>query len=235
MSDRILVVGASSGIGAHLSRVLSNSGATVFCLARRPLEEWEDVGLSKKIRLDISNSEELDAVFEKVFTKENFPQTVINCAGMGTGLLFMASKSNRWEETLDANFLHPLNVQNEFAKRASGYKVSLVSIIFSSLSTDVVVSGNSIYGAAKAALERAHQGMAFEYQKFGHLFYTLSPSLVTNTPMADSLGEKVTSDYQHHLIFSTINLEEVGNLVEYLVKKRPKSLSGTKIQLGGKR
>ena len=235
MSKRILVVGGSTGIGAYLSREFSSSGAKVFSVGRRPVDQWQDVGTSEKISLDISNSEDLANVIENTFNRENFPDCVINCVGLGVGLLFMSSNSLKWRDSLEANLLQPLNLQNEFAKRATAYQIPMVSIMFSSLATEVIQPGNSIYGASKAALARAHNGLAVEYQKFGHVFYTLSPSLMHETPMVESLPEKAKVDYQNHLVFNSIELHEIYAFVKFLVENRPKSMSGTEIQIGGTR
>lgn len=235
MPKRILVVGGSTGIGAYLSRELSNSGAKVFSVGRRPIDQWQDVGASEKISLDICNSEQLANIIEKKFNRENFPESVVNCVGLGGGQLFMSSNFLKWRDSLEVNLLQPLNLQNEFAKRATAYQIPLASIMFSSLATEVIQPGNSIYGSSKAALARAHRGMAVEYQKFGHVFYTLTPSLTHATPMADSLPEKVRVDYQNHMIFDFIELSEIYTLVKFLIENRPKSMSGTEIQIGGTR
>jgi NAD(P)-dependent dehydrogenase (short-subunit alcohol dehydrogenase family) len=235
MSKRILVVGGSTGIGAYLSREFSSAGAKVFSIGRRPEDQWQDVGTSEKISLDISNSEDLASVIENKFNRENFPDYVVNCVGLGGGQLFMSSNSLKWRDSLEANLLQPLNLQNEFAKKATAYQIPMVSIMFSSLATEVIQPGNSIYGASKAGLARAHKGMAVEYQKFGHVFYTLTPSLTRETPMAESLPEKARSDYQNHMIFDFIELHEIYALVKFLVENRPKSMSGTEIQIGGTR
>ena len=235
MPNRVLVVGGSSGIGAYLSREFSNSGAKVFSIGRRPSDEWQDVGESEKISLDISNLEDLANIIEDRFKRETFPDCVINCVGLGGGQLFMSSNSLRWKDSLDANLIQPLNLQNELIKKASAYQIPLASIMFSSLATEVIQPGNSIYGASKAALARAHNGMAVEYQKFGHVFYTLSPSLTNHTPMVENLSEKVRVEYENHLIFNTIALHEIYAIVNFLVENRPKSMSGTEIQIGGTR
>jgi NAD(P)-dependent dehydrogenase (short-subunit alcohol dehydrogenase family) len=235
MPKQILVVGGSTGIGAYLSREFSISGAKVFSVGRRPPDKWEDVGESEKISLDISNSEDLASLIENRFDRENFPVCVINCVGIGGGQLFISSNSLKWRDSLETNLLQPLNLQNEFTKQATAYQIPITSIMFSSLATEVTQPGNSIYGASKAALARAHKGMAVEYQKFGHVFYTLSPSLTRETPMVESLPEKAKLDYQNHLIFSSIELHEIYTLVKFLVGNRPKSMSGTEIKIGGTR
>jgi NAD(P)-dependent dehydrogenase (short-subunit alcohol dehydrogenase family) len=235
MSKRILVVGGSTGIGAYLSREFSISGAKVFSIGRRPADRWLDVGESEKILLDISNSKGLSSLLENKFDRDNFPDCVINCVGLGSGQLFMSSNSLRWQDSIEANLLQPLNLQNEFTKLATAYQSPMTSIMFSSLATEVIQPGNSIYGASKAALARAHKGMALEYKKFGHVFYTLSPSLLHETPMVESLSERAMADYQNHLIFSSIELHEIYALVQFLFENRPKSMSGTEIQIGGTR
>jgi len=235
MQRSVLVIGASTGIGAYLSCGLSEDGSTVYSMSRRPENEWENTGSSEKIRIDISDSANFNRVISQKFTQESFPRNIINCVGLGGGQLFMATNASRWREDFEANFLQPLNAQNELIKKASAYKIPLVSIMFSSLATEVIQTGNSLYGASKVALTRAHKGMALEYQKFGHLCYTLSPSLIENTPMADNLPENIRSSYQNHLIFDAINPDEILQLVKFLIDNRPKSLSGTTIQIGGTR
>jgi len=235
MTKRILVVGASSGIGAYLSKELSNSGERVFSVGRRPTEEWQDVGESEKIILDISDFVGLSSLLENKFNRGNFPDCVINCVGLGAGQIFMSSNSLNWRSSLETNLIQPLNLQNEFTKRATVYQIPITSIMFSSLATHVIQAGNSIYGGSKAALARTHKGMALEYKKFGHVFYTLSPSLIHETPMVANLPEKAMAGYQNHLIFNSIEIHEIYALVKFLIENRPKSMSGTEIQIGGTR
>jgi hypothetical protein len=53
--------------------------------------------------------------------------------------------------------------------------------------------------------------------------------------MVEKLSEKVKVDYENHLIFNTIDLHEIYAIVNFLVENRPKSMSGTEIQIGGTR
>jgi NAD(P)-dependent dehydrogenase (short-subunit alcohol dehydrogenase family) len=231
--NKILILGASTGIGAALARFFVKNGYDVHGCARREPENWEDVGTTTKIVCNASDSKEFKANVVDYFEKDNFPHIIINCIGVGGGELFMSLDYERFTKSISANLITPIYVQNELVKKASLLGVNLTSFMFSSLAVEVVQPGNSIYAGAKLGMSRLHKGMAVEYQKFGHLFYTLTLSLIEDTPMVRGLPDKFRIEYENRLMYSAVSVEELSKLITYLIENRPVSLSGTEIQVGG--
>ena len=230
---KILILGASTGIGAALARFFVKNGYDVHGCARREPKNWENVGAITKIICDASDSRDFKTNVLDYFGKENFPHTIINCIGVGGGELFMSLDHERFTKSISANLITPIYVQNELVKKASLFGVKLASFMFSSLAVEVVQPGNSIYAGAKSGMSRLHKGMAAEYQKFGHLFYTLNLSLIEDTPMVRGLPDKFRIEYENRLMYSAVSVEELSKLIAFLIEYRPESLSGTEIQVGG--
>lgn len=231
--SKVLILGASTGIGAALSRFLVKTGYEVHGCARREPENWEDVGTTTRIVCDASNTNEFKTKVVDYFGKDNFPHIIINCIGVGGGDLFMSLDHERFTKSITANLITPIFVQNELVRKASLLGIKLTSLMFSSLAVEVVQPGNSIYAGAKSGMSRLHKGMAVEYQKFGHLFYTLTLSLIEDTPMVRGLPDKFRVEYENRLMYSAVSFDELSKLVAYLIENRPVSLSGTEIQVGG--
>ena len=58
MNKSVLILGASTGIGAVLARFFVKAGYDVHGCARREPENWENVGTITKIVCDVSNSKD---------------------------------------------------------------------------------------------------------------------------------------------------------------------------------
>ena len=233
MTERILILGASTGIGAALADFSSRAGHEVFGCARRDSKNWEVAENITKIVADVSHPEEFRSIVLDYFGKDNFPQAIINCIGVGGGELLMSVDHARLTKSITSNLITPVYIQNELVKKASLLGIKVSSFMFSSLAVDVIQPGNSTYAASKLGMARLHKGMALEYQKFGHLFFTLVLSLIEGTPMVQGLPDKFRLEYENRLIYSSVPVEELSKLVGFLIENRPESLSGTEIQVGG--
>jgi NAD(P)-dependent dehydrogenase (short-subunit alcohol dehydrogenase family) len=233
MKKKALVLGASSGIGAAVSDFLDERGWEVVGIGGRELDKWVTSEAVKKDRIDLSDFSSFRSYLDQEFNNENFPNLVINTVGRSSSRPLIQCKSEDFEIVFSQNLNTPLVVQNEIVKQATLRKVTITSIMLSSMSTNVVMVGNSLYAAAKSALSRAHAGMALEYHRYGHVFYTISPSLVSESPMVLNLNTTARESYEKRLFFPAVSQEELNSFIDYLVTSRPKAISGTEIMFGG--
>ena len=81
------VTGASKGLGAHLSRMLADQGATVYGLARSTdtLETLRDhLGPAfHPVSCDVRTEEQVAAAFDRIDTEDGRLDVLINNAGLG--------------------------------------------------------------------------------------------------------------------------------------------------------
>ncbi|MEO0715342.1 MAG: SDR family NAD(P)-dependent oxidoreductase [Pseudomonadota bacterium] len=105
-----LVTGASSGLGAHFARVLSDSGARVVLAARR-LERLES--LAEEIRangrdalpvvMDVTDPASVDAAFEAAEAEFGPIHVLVNNSGVSREGFFTDMSEADWRFVMDAN------------------------------------------------------------------------------------------------------------------------------------
>src|SRR5262249_29973032 len=104
---RVVICGASSGIGARLARALADDGHHLFICARRAdrLEAVKDG--SEKIDTficDVSDRQQVEAFAAGIAAKTDAVDVLINCAGGFGGIAPISSAdSDRWGQRLEVN------------------------------------------------------------------------------------------------------------------------------------
>lgn len=106
--DKIAIVtGASSGLGAAISKVLVETGATVYGLARNmtALQEIQNNIGSKfiPISLDITEEKAVKSWFAETFSEERSPDILVNNAGTGSFGKIDEMPSEEWYKMINTN------------------------------------------------------------------------------------------------------------------------------------
>ena len=104
---RIMICGASSGIGARLAQILGDDGHRVFICARRADRLAAVKGNSTAIETfvcDVSNQEQVADLAAALSSKTDAIDVLINCAGgFGEIAPITSADSVRWWRTLEVN------------------------------------------------------------------------------------------------------------------------------------
>ena len=130
---KVLITGASSGLGRDMARILHKSGHDLILVARREdmlfelkkeLDDAPDI-----ITLDLSKTENCIDLYERL--KDQNIDVLINNAGFGVFGDFLSTDLDREMEMLDVNIkaLHILTKKflKDFVKRDSGYIMNVAS------------------------------------------------------------------------------------------------------------
>jgi NAD(P)-dependent dehydrogenase (short-subunit alcohol dehydrogenase family) len=176
---RILVTGASSGIGQETAIQCSKLGATLI-IAGRNIERLEDTfsrlegdGHSMSVFDQIDEQQ----VNEAISTMEEVDGIVL-CAGRGMTKPLVFCKSETYEEVFNTNFFSTVNIlrllvkQKKVRKNASIVFVSSIGGVYS------FNPGNGVYGASKAALNSAMKFFARELASKTIRVNSVNPGMV---------------------------------------------------------
>lgn len=102
-----IVTGASSGIGTEFSRKLTESGATVYGLARsldRLQKIREKLGDSfVPVKMDITDLEKITTWTDETFSEDHVPDILINNAGLGYFGPIEELTTEEWETMINVN------------------------------------------------------------------------------------------------------------------------------------
>lgn len=152
-NKRILITGASSGIGRETAIQCSRLGAMVIITARNEerlmetLSQMEGEG-HQMILAEMTCQEDLERL---VGSFENLNGVVL-CAGKGMRLPFPFSTREKFDSIYEVNFFAPVELLRLIVKKKKlekGASVVFVSSVGGNYSFNV---GNGIYGATKSAL-----------------------------------------------------------------------------------
>jgi NAD(P)-dependent dehydrogenase (short-subunit alcohol dehydrogenase family) len=170
LRDKVaLVVGASSGIGRHVSKVLAEAGAQVIVLARRMgrlqslVSEIEsEKGRAIAIEFDITDHDGIKSMFDEVRQAAGLADVIINCAGVAKIGPVLDLHDDDWESTMEVNLNGLRRVCQEAARRlvAADRPGTIVNI--ASIAGLGVAPGYSAYATSKAAVIQLTRSMATE-------------------------------------------------------------------------
>ena len=167
-----LVTGASSGLGAHFSRVLSSAGARVVLAARRAerlndlaAEIREAGGHATALTLDVTDTGSVDEAMAVLKEAGGELDVLINNAGIAQPQRLLDTSEATWQRTIDVNLTGVFRVGRAAARlmAASGRGGAIVNI--ASVLGLVVQPTQAAYAASKAAVLHLTRAMALELRK----------------------------------------------------------------------
>ncbi len=167
---RVLVTGASSGIGAATCRSIVSCGGSVAMLARRKerLDELEEeIGArAVGIRADVTDHDGLEAAIDEAARSLGALDGVIAVAGKSMAGSIATGTPQRWRELIDLNLVGPLaTVRYALAHFPPTGRRDVVLV--GSAGAIVAMPGTGIYGASKRGLRAAFDTLRLELAPSG--------------------------------------------------------------------
>jgi hypothetical protein len=183
---RVVITGASSGIGQALAAEYARRGATLGLIARR---EQALQGLAAELKvqtalypLDVRDAAGLARAAKDFCARFGSPDIVIASAGVSAGTSTERSEDRAvFQEILDVNVMGMVNTFARFlpALRAAG-SGTLVGI--ASVAGFRGIPGSGAYSASKAAAIAYLESLRVELRGSGISVVTISPGYI-DTPM----------------------------------------------------
>lgn len=179
---RVVVSGASSGIGAALARRYAAAGATLGLIARRQAELQQlaaELSTSCRIYpLDVRDGAALGAAAHDYINNYGCPDLVIANAGVSVGTLTeLVEDITAFQEVLDINVMGMVKVFQPFVapmrRRGSGILVGIASVAgYRGL------PGAAAYSASKAAAIAYLESLRVELHGSGVKVLTICPGYI---------------------------------------------------------
>lgn len=162
---RILITGASAGIGEACARLLAEDGADLVLWARR-LERLqalaEELGRGREVRIarvDVRDRAAVEEEAARLLTDSAVPDVLINNAGLASGLAHVQDGDpDDWDRMIDTNVRGLLHVSRAFLPEMIRLGRGHVVNIGSTAGHMVYPKGN-VYNATKYAVRALTEGM----------------------------------------------------------------------------
>lgn len=238
---RILVTGASSGIGKEIAVLLSKLGADVIILARsderlrQTLNEMEP-GNHSCYAMDLSDTEAIGEMMEEICSDGLKLNGLVHSAGISVTMPLQYLKLSDLINIMSVNFYSFVELAKHFSKRK--YNENGGSIVaISSISNRVGARGLTAYCASKGALESAIRAMALDLAPKNIRINSVSPGMI-ETRIYDGLKDMVgRNDFEAQLkkrqILGIGKPEDVANAAAYLLSNASGLITGTSIIVDG--
>ncbi len=201
--QKILITGASSGLGAGMARAFAARGRDLALCARRidRLEELKDELMQQYpgvrvavAALDVNDHDEVPKVFAQLAGELGGIDRVVVNAGIGKGAPLGAGKLWANKATLETNLVAAL-VQIETAlemfKSAGGGHLVLISSV---LGNKGVPGVKAAYAASKAGVSSLGESLRAEYASGPIKITVLEPGYIESEMTAESASTMLMVD-----------------------------------------
>lgn len=233
---KVLITGASGGIGNSMVKLFSNTGAIVG-LAARNEEKLKNLAseLPNKsyiFKIDLSNLAEVETFFETADKEMNGIDILICNAGITKDMLSMRMKTEDFQDVLNVNLTSTFVLNREACKKMMRRKFGRI-INISSIVGVMGNPGQANYCASKAGMIGMTKSIAQEYASRGITINCIAPGFI-KTPMTE-----VLTDEQKKAMLDRIptgrfgNPEDIANTALFLASEEAGYITGQTIHVNG--
>jgi len=240
LADRIAVVtGAGRGIGRAITLKFAAEGADIVCVSRSVENAQKVAGEVKSLgrkawvhAVDVSDSEAVTSVGEKILEEAGRVDILVNNAGITRDGLVMRLSEEDWDVVLDTNlkgaFLFIRAFARAFLKQRSGRIINISSIIGL-----IGNAGQCNYAASKAALIGLTRSVARELASRGITVNALAPGFI-ETDMTAALDEGVREQLLERIPLNCLGRpEDIANAALFLAGPGARYITGQVLTVDG--
>jgi len=239
-----IVTGARRGMGRAHALALAKQGAKV---AVTDIDEGEcslvvdeikaNGGEAICLKMDVTNPEEVNEVFDKVVAQWGRLDILVNNAGIYAPKPALDMTEDDWDKTIDINlkgyFFCAQRAAKEMAKNKWGRIVNITSV--ASGQVGVGISGGSHYTASKGGIIGMVETLAIEFAPLGINVNAIGPGAI-DTPMvqASSLSKEQLDGILNNVPLKRMGQpEEVAAAVVFLSSEEASYITGATLFVDG--
>jgi NAD(P)-dependent dehydrogenase (short-subunit alcohol dehydrogenase family) len=234
---RVIISGASSGIGLETARRLVDGGAEVGLVARtaEPLAATvEELGSAAWAWVaDVADPDSVRGLAEEAADRWGALDGLVNNAGMAPMATLDETGTELWDETFAVNVRGPFLLCRELGGMLQKGQGSAVVNVSSNLAVKAI-PGMAAYNASKAALNQLTRSLALEWAP--HIRVNAVMPGVVDTPIHASRGmtsEQVQEMGGIHPLGRVGRPADVAAIIVFLLSDEAAWMTGTIIPVDG--
>lgn len=203
----VLITGCSGGIGLATAKMLGQRGHTVCATARREesVQSLAEMATGKSLarRLDVTDSQSINAVVSELIDRFGRIDVLVNNAGYGQIGAVEDVTLDQWHRQLDTNLIGVVAmcqaVLPSMRSRGAGAIINVSSIV-----AHIAMPLMAAYCASKHALDALNTALRIEIKDFGVRVVAIEPGPISTgfqsaaEKTADTIPTEVESAYARH-------------------------------------
>ena len=232
---KILITGATGGIGSAIVKKFSESGGNIFATGtnQEKLKKLKD--LYPKVHIlnfNILNHTQIEEFIDKVANTLNGIDILVNNAGINNDNLSLRMKHDEWQKVIDINLTSTFYLckysLKKMLKNKFGRIINITSIVGHTGNL-----GQSNYAASKAGIVAMSKSLAIEYAKKNININCISPGFI-ETDMTGNIDEKIKSILMSKIPMNKLgNSDDVADCVIFLASNLSSYITGETIHVNG--
>ena len=235
MDKVALVTGGTRGIGASISKKLSNNGIKVianFASNEDSANKFSKDSNIDVIKFDVSSFDECKENIELIKKKFGSISILINNAGITRDAAIHKMNVAQWQEVINVNLNSAFNLVSNVIDNMRENEFGRI-IHISSVNGQKGQFGQTNYAASKSAIFGFSKSLALEVASKGITSNVVAPGYI-NTEMLAAIREDILKS-----IIDTIpgkrlgEPEEIADIVYYLTLKNSGYINGATFSING--
>jgi len=234
---RILVTGASSGLGAHAASMLAGKGASIVAAARR-ITSLEALALAAggkivPVAMDVTDPESVTAGVAAAASALGGLDGLVNNAGIAWGGRAIDMPVAEWDRVVDTNLTGVFRVAQAaarvMAEGAGGAIVNTASIL--GFGTG---AGVAAYSATKAAVIHLTRSLALEWARYNIRVNALAPGYFPTEINDEFLAGPAGEELRKHIPLRRFGrFEDLDGPLELLLGDSGAYITGVTLPVDG--
>ncbi len=233
-NKKVLITGATGGIGYSLVKKFVESGANVLGSGTN-LDKLKKLQNEFKIQIEqfkLDEHSKIDSFVETISQKLGGLDILVNNAGITLDNLSIRLTEENWKKVIDINmtstFLMCKSSIKKMLKNKNGKIINITSIVGHTGNL-----GQSNYAASKAGIVAFSKTLAIEYAKKNININCVSPGFI-KTEMTDKINEDFKKILLSKIPAGNLGTgEDVANCVVFLASDLAKYINGETIHVNG--
>jgi L-fucose dehydrogenase len=237
----IIVTGGAKGIGKGICLQLAQEGATPLIIDRDQEAATaliKEMGKGDFVAIDLTQVEACRSAIEILAQKHGSIDGLVNNAGINDAVGLEKGNVDLFKQSLDKNLLHYYIITQSALPYLIKSKGSIVNI--SSKVAEIGQGNTSGYAAANGARNALTREWAVELLKYGirvnavvvaECYTSMYETWINSLPNPASVLQKIEQKIPLDKRMTTI--EEIGNMVTFLLSDRSSHTTGQLIHVDG--